>query len=326
MKAIVFCVTRAHMACVAACVQEMAGDIGLELPIAMVDGTTPPGDRDRILAEFHAHPSGEGRGRWLLNVDVCTEGFDVPDVEALVINRPTLARSRYMQMVGRALRPLDGIVDDVDPDVRILLGSPGTEHLASVAHMLDDVALMRRLAIATSTKPSALILDFAGNADRHELANPIDLLGGDFDPVEQRMAQRLVKEGQAASLWEALEMARASRAGAKQERLARAGDPFALFGIPLPARSRWGSRPTPKQRAVIDALRQPRIIEDVREAEVLIRELARRDAAGLALYSQAALLAALGHDLDMVRAMGRQDAGGLVRAAAANRWRRVETP
>jgi hypothetical protein len=185
-----------------------------------------------------------------------------------------------------------------------------------------DDSLARRISIATSAKPSCLILDFAGNADRHEIANPIDLLGGDFDPVEQREAQRLVADGEAPNLWAALEQARAAREAKRQERMARAGDPFALFGMPVPPRDRFGRKPVPKQAAVIGALRQPRNIEDHRQAAALVRELARRQAAGLALYSQAALLARLGCGLDRVRRITRREASAEIRALAVNGWRR----
>ena len=186
-------------------------------------------------------------------------------------------------------------------------------------------ALARRVAIATSPKPSCLVLDFAGNAGRHELASPLDLLGGDFDPVERREAERLVASGSAPNLWAALEQARLTRAAKVVERQARAGDPFALFGLPVPTRSRFAAAPTPKQRAVIDALRQPRVIDDAREADALVRELARRERADLALYSQAALLAAVGFDLLRLRTMSRREAAEHVRALASGGWRRQST-
>jgi hypothetical protein len=234
-----------------------------------------------------------------------------------------------MQMVGRGLRPLDGLIDGVDVNEMLVrldhaeFRGAELEHLAKHRLALmtgGDDALARRIAIATSTKPACLILDFAGSSGKHELANPLDLLGGDFEPVERRDAQRLVDAGDAPNLWAALEQVRAAKAAKLQERLARAGDPFALFGIPLPAKDRHGRVANAKQLAVIDGLGSPRRVDDAREAEALVRELARRDRAGLALYSQAALLAALGHSIEHVRALSRREAGRMVRDAAANRW------
>ena len=76
---------------------------------------------------------------------------------------------------------------------------------------------------------------------------------------------------------------------------------------------------------MIDALRQPRVIDDAREADVLVRELARRERADLALYSQAALLAAVGFDLLRLRTMSRREAAEHVRALASGGWRRQST-
>ena len=320
LKALVFCATRAHMACVAACIREMAEERQLELHVSSLDGTTPPKERAQIVDAFRR----AGGGTWLLNIDVATEGFDVADVDALILLRPTIVRPRYMQQIGRGLRPLAGCVDglDVDEQLAKLGADPRVRHLQPLRGR-DDAALARRIAIATSRKPRCLILDFAGNAGRHELVSPLDLLGGDFEPVEVREAQRLVGAGLSPDLWAALEAARAARAAKMADRLARAGDPFALFGLAVPSKSRFGAAPSAKLLAVIGALRSPRRIQDAREADALVRELARREAAGLALYSQLALLARLGHPLEPLRAMPRRVAAGLVRDRAREAWARA---
>jgi len=65
----------------------------------MIVGATPGGTRDALVANFKA-----GEFRHLLNVGVFTEGFNVKDVDAVVLLRPTLSKSLYWQMVGRGLR------------------------------------------------------------------------------------------------------------------------------------------------------------------------------------------------------------------------------
>lgn len=330
-KAIVYCVTRAHMHLAAACAREMAFERNVDLEVSAIDGTTPADDRDRIFGEYLAHPIATGRGRWLFNVDVATEGFDAPDTEAIVILRPTMSRALYMQMIGRGLRPLDGLIDGIDVDSMLVRLDQMRDRGADLEHLArHQLALMsgaggdalaRRVAIATSTKPTCMVLDFAGNAGRHELANPLDLLGGDFEPAERREAQRLAAANPGLGLWAALEQARLARSAKIIERQARAGDPFALFGL-APSRDRWGRPPTAAHQEVIDALQQPRVIADAREADMLVRELARRERAGLALYSQAALLAAVGFDLSSVRTMKRREAAEQVRALAARGWKR----
>jgi superfamily II DNA or RNA helicase len=48
----------------------------------------------------------------LLNVSVFTTGFDVTDVQAIILNRPTKSLSLFLQMVGRGARPTDKIFKD----------------------------------------------------------------------------------------------------------------------------------------------------------------------------------------------------------------------
>lgn len=44
----------------------------------------------------------------LLNVDLFDEGLDVPGIECVIMARPTKSLSKYLQMVGRGLRPAQG--------------------------------------------------------------------------------------------------------------------------------------------------------------------------------------------------------------------------
>jgi DNA repair protein RadD len=65
-----------------------------------VDGETPEGDREAILERFK-----NGKTRVLCNVNVLTEGVDVPNIECVILARPTQSLTLYLQMVGRGLRP-----------------------------------------------------------------------------------------------------------------------------------------------------------------------------------------------------------------------------
>ncbi len=44
----------------------------------------------------------------LLNVDLFDEGLDVPGIECVIHARPTMSLSKYLQMIGRGLRPIEG--------------------------------------------------------------------------------------------------------------------------------------------------------------------------------------------------------------------------
>lgn len=66
---------------------------------AVVHGGTPAADRDRLIADFQAC-----RLRALVNVNVLTTGFDAPNIDCVVMLRPTKSAGLYVQMVGRGFR------------------------------------------------------------------------------------------------------------------------------------------------------------------------------------------------------------------------------
>ncbi|MGE5756482.1 MAG: DEAD/DEAH box helicase [Planctomycetaceae bacterium] len=57
-------------------------------------GTCP--ERDQAIARFRT-----GAVQVIVNVAVLGEGVDVPEIEAVVLLRPTRSRSLYAQMIGR---------------------------------------------------------------------------------------------------------------------------------------------------------------------------------------------------------------------------------
>lgn len=73
-----------------------------------VCGETPASERDELLARFR----GDTRGglfahrplKYLCNVNVLTTGFDAPNIDCVVLLRPTLSPGLYYQMVGRGFR------------------------------------------------------------------------------------------------------------------------------------------------------------------------------------------------------------------------------
>lgn len=73
-----------------------------------------------------------GEAGVLVNVNILTTGFDAPDIDCIVLLRPTLSTGLYVQMVGRGMRR-----------------SPG--------------------------KTDCLLLDFAGNIERHGSLGDIDV-------------------------------------------------------------------------------------------------------------------------------------------------------
>lgn len=65
-----------------------------------VTGETHKKDREKILDDFKA-----GKIQAVTNANVLTTGFDHPDIDLLVMLRPTMSASLYVQMAGRGMRP-----------------------------------------------------------------------------------------------------------------------------------------------------------------------------------------------------------------------------
>jgi hypothetical protein len=74
-------------------------------PRRSVSGETPRTERQRIYRELREARSGRA------NAMVLTEGFDEPSVDCIIVARPTLSRSLFMQMIGRGLRLHPGKAD-----------------------------------------------------------------------------------------------------------------------------------------------------------------------------------------------------------------------
>lgn len=83
------------------------------IPAAHIDGATPKSERDNIINEFR-----EGKIRILCNVDIISEGFDVPDCECAILLRPTKSMTLFIQQSMRCMRYKAGkravIIDHVN--------------------------------------------------------------------------------------------------------------------------------------------------------------------------------------------------------------------
>lgn len=78
--------------------QTLAEELGSEA--AMVNGEMKGKERDAVIKGFRS-----GQIKVVANVGVLTVGFDYPELECVVIARPTRSLTLYYQMMGRAVRP-----------------------------------------------------------------------------------------------------------------------------------------------------------------------------------------------------------------------------
>ena len=132
-QTIVFCVDVQHAKDVAAMFR--ARGVNAE----SVDGTMKLADRTDVVERFM-----RGKIQVLTNVEVATEGFDIPAANCVLMLRPTQSWALYTQMVGRGLRVLPRTVDG------------------------EITARARREAIANCAKPDCVIIDVVDVATRAE--------------------------------------------------------------------------------------------------------------------------------------------------------------
>lgn len=95
-----------------------------------VNGAMKPDVREGIMRRF-----ASGCTQVLTNVDIATEGFDIPDASCVLMLRPTQSWALYTQMIGRGLRVLPNTIDGI-PD-----------------------ASARRKAVRGSRKPDCIVID-----------------------------------------------------------------------------------------------------------------------------------------------------------------------
>jgi uncharacterized protein (TIGR02145 family) len=96
-KTLIFCVDVAH----AQEVKERFFQNGIDCDI--IDSNTSDSRRFDIVNEFKSSQGGV-----LINVLIFTEGFDCPDIEVVILARPTQSITLYLQMVGRVTRISEG--------------------------------------------------------------------------------------------------------------------------------------------------------------------------------------------------------------------------
>ena len=124
------------------------------VPSVFIWGSMPDEERAEALAEFKS-----GRAQVLVNCQVVAIGFDFPPTATLILARPTRSRSFWLQCVGRATRPLAGVVDG-----RPYTGVDGTMGL-----------MARRTARLQSDKTHFKIVDLTNGSLDHRLITSVDM-------------------------------------------------------------------------------------------------------------------------------------------------------
>lgn len=119
-----------------------------------IDGKIKGQERKILLDRLRG-----GDANWLCNVDIAGRGFDWPEATVVGMCAPTLSRAVYVQRAGRGTRPLENILNGF---------TTPRERLS---------------AIAKSSKPSMMILDFVGISANLNLINHENFISGN-DEIE----------------------------------------------------------------------------------------------------------------------------------------------
>lgn len=114
-KGIIYSVSRKHSDHIC----EEYRSVGVN--IVRIDSETPREERRLYVQRFK-----KGLIDIIVNVDIFSEGFDCPDIEFIQLARPTKSLVKYLQQVGRGLRPTEGkskciILDNVGAHLEFAL-------------------------------------------------------------------------------------------------------------------------------------------------------------------------------------------------------------
>ena len=115
----------------------------------IVTSKTKKKDREKILNDFK-----NGDIKVVTNVGVLTTGFDYPELDTIILARPTMSLALYYQMIGRSMRPhidkeYGAIVDmcgNFDTfgkveELKIIDGGNGKWHLSNSERQLTNIYL-----------------------------------------------------------------------------------------------------------------------------------------------------------------------------------------
>jgi len=115
----------------------------------------PVEERHAALKSFTEDPNGVTH---LCNVGILTTGWDFPELQAIVMARPTKSRALYTQIFGRGTRPLEGVVD-----------------------FAGSCAESRKQSIKDSKKPRFKMIDLVDGALSHKIMTSPNVMEGHFD-------------------------------------------------------------------------------------------------------------------------------------------------
>ena len=167
-RTLVFCVDRAHASALYHHFLEK------HISCGYLDYLTPPDERKTTLDDFRT-----GRIRVLFNVMLLTEGFDLPEIDCILIARPTKSPLLLTQMIGRGTRRAEGKKDCMVIDVAQWQRGASAVSVASLfdldpAKLDDDCTLSEMVQEMDRFGTEHAIGTSLGDAPEYEVGMVID--------------------------------------------------------------------------------------------------------------------------------------------------------
>lgn len=187
-KGIIYSISRAHSDHI--CSEFSKAGVN----IVRIDSETPRDTRRLYVKRFK-----EGSIDVIVNVDIFSEGFDCPDIEFIQLARPTKSLVKYLQQVGRGLRPTAGktrcvILDNVG--LHIEFGLPDADRDWKTDFDGDENFANRTKSYSTHSDPSIM----SQNTNFDEGSEDMCLIkGGEVDiwsPSDDELLMQLYRDKQ----------------------------------------------------------------------------------------------------------------------------------
>lgn len=169
-KTIVFCVSVEH------CHNLMTKfrKHNTNISTAVVTGKTDKFNRDTIVKAFD-----EGDIDVLFNCQVFTEGFDSPTIETVIVARPTMSESLFMQMIGRGSR-----ITKTKKEYNLVVVVDDVQRFASVVKQWKPLLVGKTKEDLEQERADKELKDAFDKLSSTLQDNDIDIKLGDISPID----------------------------------------------------------------------------------------------------------------------------------------------
>ena len=180
-RTIAFCADIAHSVGLAEAFQQRG------FPCAVISSLTPLEERRDVLKKFRS-----GEIKIITNCGILTEGFDCPELECIILARPTKSELLMMQQIGRVTRRSEGKSEGLVLNI----ACTGKLSIVSPAKLFDLAALNEKKTLTELVKETKEQREKKEKEEKEERVIPVDELADEIDNIfDTRTADRYSKLG-----------------------------------------------------------------------------------------------------------------------------------